>query len=872
MGGQNKLSREAIEKSAVDGTSPVPSLIFENTNLKGGNADPKLKYKNTRIDKNRDRKMDGIEENTSSMGGGGGSLGGYKSPAGVEIGGGMEAGGGSTKPDPIQMPLSFGKSQQDDNGADIKLDFFDTDLSQLDATGDAKSGSKQLSQLMQRTHAHAATAAPSSTAELNLKIQSVKKVWETLGSVMDGSGVGEEGVFTSTFDDYQVKPTIDSAGPDPDHPHPHPHDPRPPTEIVYSQCHAVSGGVNSYVNAQNMMKPDAMNSVSSNVCKLIEPQVKPQPASVVASAAHALSPPPPPGQAGGYTSTTQQPNSHIFQYAAGGMSGIPSPPTVVYNTSQPIPSQTTEIFQPTFQLSNPPVIGQSRSQFSPFTPYPITNQSMYFQTAAPPPPPPSSAGPPPPGADMYGQPYGQMGRQMGPPPPASHGFGQSTSSTGQLLISSATAASPHGMPPPVVGPKQAPPPPQQPIGTIGTKAYAQPTGNPMFVYDTMPAFMSAGSLLQRSAAAAGAQMQAANLAAAASSSYYSAAGAATAGPPQQTAAPGTYYSPASSNASHQQQYSAATVQFGQSPQTAAAANAASAAVSMQNFGSQLFRQPTPSSYLKSSSLAQQQLVGSGDPSKSPSANQNDVINSVFQQAASQMQSPKSRGGAAVAGGVAKQGMQQQQQPSPTQTHHKYTAFQVTQASDHYNYLVMQQVAAQQQRNNAAVAAAAAAQMGGGGVVGARASQVPPQQPPTRYNPTIQPPIARPPANYQQVAKMQQQQQQQQQMNNSNNNGNLQQHHHNNNGRLPPPQNRHPQQQQQQAGGRPGGPPPPGSAYVTKMAPNNANSYYPQQPGGGVKMDTTMDSKTEASCKMADSAAGQKSDLAKDDGSASVATD
>lgn len=78
---------------------------------------------------------------------------------------------GEAKPEPIQMPLTFNKTE---DSADMKLDFtFDSDLSQL--TDDKTSKSLGLPRSMHAITAGQSTISPS-TADLNFKIASVKKV------------------------------------------------------------------------------------------------------------------------------------------------------------------------------------------------------------------------------------------------------------------------------------------------------------------------------------------------------------------------------------------------------------------------------------------------------------------------------------------------------------------------------------------------------------------------------------------------------------------------------------------------------------------------------------------------------------------------
>lgn len=155
------------DKAVLDGTTPpVNTIIFENTNYKSApvNADLAVKSKfsthlktQQRNDKSRSNKLDETDVEASVMSG-------FNKPIQDILN------KNDSKPDPIQMPLSF---KAEDN-ADMKLDFtFDSDLSQL--TDDKSSKSLGLPRSMHAITSAQSTISPS-TAELNLKIASVKKV------------------------------------------------------------------------------------------------------------------------------------------------------------------------------------------------------------------------------------------------------------------------------------------------------------------------------------------------------------------------------------------------------------------------------------------------------------------------------------------------------------------------------------------------------------------------------------------------------------------------------------------------------------------------------------------------------------------------
>lgn len=156
------------DKAVLDGTTPpVNTIIFENTNYKSApvTSDLVVKSKFTshlktqqRTDKSRNNKLDENDVESSVMSG-------FNKPI-QDI---MNK--SDSKPDPIQMPLSFNKTE---DNADMKLDFtFDSDLSQL--TEDKGSKSLGLARSIHAITSVQSTISPS-TAELDLKIQSVKKV------------------------------------------------------------------------------------------------------------------------------------------------------------------------------------------------------------------------------------------------------------------------------------------------------------------------------------------------------------------------------------------------------------------------------------------------------------------------------------------------------------------------------------------------------------------------------------------------------------------------------------------------------------------------------------------------------------------------
>ncbi|XP_046985205.1 protein PRRC2C-like isoform X6 [Schistocerca americana] len=398
---QAKTAREATDKTVLDGTSPpVQTIIFENTNYKTAPPDLAVKckfanMKTSRVDKSRDRKIGDDGEDSPLV---------FNKASGAipDIGK-----NGENKSEAIQMPLTFSKNE---DVVDMKLDFTfaDSDLSQL--TEDKTNKAVGMPRSMHLSQQVQSTISPS-TAELNLKIQSVKKVWENvpvmpavIEHTEDGSVASTASSFTPSFGnavDSALDPATFVKGVEgcnvvtADE-----NSPLNANEVVYSAGAALQGNASNYsggvpVSTVPALKNDAP-ATSSNVCKLITLQVKPQQQPVMSAGpspiGHSgpLSPPP-------FNSNTQQ--GHInyqptlggtaAQY--GGISAIPSPPTVLYNS----PGQGG-LYAP-FQIDGPQVMGgQARSQFSGFPPYGLSQgigqtsafnqQSLYLQTPAHPPP------------------------------------------------------------------------------------------------------------------------------------------------------------------------------------------------------------------------------------------------------------------------------------------------------------------------------------------------------------------------------------------------------------------------------------------------------------------------------------------------------
>ncbi|XP_011689602.1 PREDICTED: protein PRRC2C isoform X9 [Wasmannia auropunctata] len=668
------LKEPLTEKNVSDVSSPpVQTLIFENTNYSKttkttGPTDLAVKSKFSNHIKTQQR-----AEKRAEMEEEGNQVQQHQQPALAVA---------FSKPndlikdksqEPIQMSLSFNKNE---DNADMKLDFnFESELSQLDDK------SKSLGMARSMHMAGGQSTISPSTAELNLKIASVKKVWEnappmpTVVEHEDGTSVVSSATsFPQAFESGDVD---DSYSP----------------HQQYNQSN---------------MKSEI--TTSTNVCKLVPPQVKPQqqssgssgtqpgstvpgPSPIGAGQSPIGHPPvslqgplsPPPFNSTGqpshinYQEFPQYPGSQAAQY--GGMSAIPSPPAVLFNTgSGQLPAQAGGLYG-AFQLD------QSRSPFTQYAPYAPSLQSSFSQQNVylqqPPPPPPHAPNAPTP--EMYQNNLSQYRITAAAAPP----FGQNqqlSNNPNTVLISSSS----NSLMSASVKPSS------QPIGAIGTKAphfqtqsAPQPNQLAYIPYDpnqvlgVSGSYMSNSQLVQRP----GPNVQASN-------SYYSATSA-DVFPGSQT---GFYQS---GGATQQTGTHYGLQGFGQHSQSLATGSATP--VGLQNYGpsflsssglqiaaaAQQFRNPTgglPGPGNAPTFLSKHQPQEQPRQLKSPSGNQQDVLASVF-SSTPQIPSPKSRN-------CKQQSSSQQPQPSPTQ-HHKYQQYQgVSQSalvSSYNNYVLQQNV-------------------------------------------------------------------------------------------------------------------------------------------------------------------------------------
>lgn len=163
----------------MDGTTPpVNTIIFENTNFKSAPGP-----RGSRANEKARPKLDDDLENSV--------IPGFSKPI-TEL-----LNKSDSKQEALQIQLTF--NSKEDNAADMKLDFFESEISHLTE----EKGSKNLGLPRSMHTVNANSTISASTADaLNIKIQSVKKVWETMPTVIEHGVGGQEDAnasFSSTF-------------------------------------------------------------------------------------------------------------------------------------------------------------------------------------------------------------------------------------------------------------------------------------------------------------------------------------------------------------------------------------------------------------------------------------------------------------------------------------------------------------------------------------------------------------------------------------------------------------------------------------------------------------------------------------------------
>ncbi|CAK1548241.1 unnamed protein product [Leptosia nina] len=206
------------EKTGVlDGaTPPVETIIFENTNYKTPPAEAlKQKYQpSVNTVKSQEEVASAMESRVLQFNGDVRPRPRSIQDIIAETGRPVTEADGS-----LGLPMSFEATQKTEDSSDMKLDFaFDSDLGQLTEDKTTKSLG-----LPRATHMSTSNTISPSAADLNLKIASVKKVWE-MPAVVEGT---EELQFTGFEESNpdtgappnvcKVKPTQQLQSPPPQH-------------------------------------------------------------------------------------------------------------------------------------------------------------------------------------------------------------------------------------------------------------------------------------------------------------------------------------------------------------------------------------------------------------------------------------------------------------------------------------------------------------------------------------------------------------------------------------------------------------------------------------------------------------------------------
>lgn len=213
-------SHSPDKTSVFDGTTPpVETIIFENTNYKSVPASEALKQKylqNTAAGKPQGEEIaPELESSTLAYNGD------VRTPPKLIQELIADSGRPTTEGEnSLGLQISFEANQKVEDSSDMKLDFaFDSDLAQLTEDKSAKSLG-----LPRTSHSISGSSTISpSAADLNLKIASVKKVWE-MPAVAEGAeelqfaGFEENNADTGAPPNVcKVKPTQQMQSPSPQH-------------------------------------------------------------------------------------------------------------------------------------------------------------------------------------------------------------------------------------------------------------------------------------------------------------------------------------------------------------------------------------------------------------------------------------------------------------------------------------------------------------------------------------------------------------------------------------------------------------------------------------------------------------------------------
>lgn len=349
----------------LDGaTPPMNTIIFENTNYKtaapGG-------CRAGRNDKSR-KLEDGLDSNV---------MAGFNKPI-------TDLLNKTEKQEAIQIGLTFGSKE---DNADMKLDFFESEISHL--TEDKSSKNLGLASSMHAITSVNSTISSSTAAALNYKIQSVKKVWESIPAGIE-HGIGQDdnnSSFTTSFgaDPNSLDPSgAFGKGTDTPDDNNDGYSPSPnqvasnSTTNVCKVCHHHSIFVLETSEIKNSAQVKPTQQVASSGGQTVLNSGSHQQHSGIVGPGlmgHPLSPPPMQPVIGAGVGLGQPPqqfttNQHVgYQPSLGGstqfgMSAIPSPPTVLFNSGQPLQAPQTAGMYSHFSLEQAAGVigGQGRSQ------------------------------------------------------------------------------------------------------------------------------------------------------------------------------------------------------------------------------------------------------------------------------------------------------------------------------------------------------------------------------------------------------------------------------------------------------------------------------------------------------------------------------
>lgn len=207
----------ADKSGVLDGaTPPVETIIFENTNYKTATPDETLqqKYQMNAIPKTQAEEINTELENRAL------AFNGEVRPRPRSIQELISDRPVVTDADAssLGLQMTFDTSQKPEDSSDMKLDFaFDSDLGQLTEDKSAKSLG-----MPRGVHMSTSNTISPLAADLNLKIASVKKVWE-MPAVAEGTediqfaGFEENNTETAQPNVCKVKPTQQLQSPPPQH-------------------------------------------------------------------------------------------------------------------------------------------------------------------------------------------------------------------------------------------------------------------------------------------------------------------------------------------------------------------------------------------------------------------------------------------------------------------------------------------------------------------------------------------------------------------------------------------------------------------------------------------------------------------------------